>query len=159
MMELSRTEKEKLNQDGVHVWLIVWKAYDALKEHAMKSIESLDMCVTDFGILELLLHKGPANINVLGDKLSLASGSITAAIDRLEQRQYLKRTPSPIDRRAKVIELTKKGRQLIQQSFDTHSIHMESAVDGLTKKEREQLLELLKKVGKSARQKLRESSE
>ncbi|HEY9790925.1 MAG TPA: MarR family transcriptional regulator [Candidatus Obscuribacterales bacterium] len=139
-----------MNIEGVHVWLVLWKAYDALHAHAMESIESLDMCVSDFGILELLLHKGPAPINVLGQKLSLASGSITAAIDRLEARKLVVRTPSPTDRRAKVVELTREGRKLIEKAFGTHSQHMESVLAGLTKAERVELTALLKKLGKFA---------
>jgi MarR family 2-MHQ and catechol resistance regulon transcriptional repressor len=143
-----------MDNSGTHVWLVLWKAYDALHAHAMQSIESLDMCITDFAILELLLHKGPTSINALGEKMSLASGSSTAAIDRLERRGLVNRTPSATDRRIKIVELTKEGKQLIQKAFDTHSDHMEFAVDGLTKAERTQLLVLMRKLGKSAEQRL-----
>ncbi|MBY0549634.1 MAG: MarR family transcriptional regulator [Candidatus Obscuribacterales bacterium] len=143
--------------DGTHVWLIVWKAYDVLRTHAMKSIESLDMCVTDFGVLELLLHKGAAPINVFGEKLSLASGSITAAIDRLERRNLVRRIPSATDRRAKLVDLTEEGRQLIETAFEAHRNHMSYAVEGLTESESSQLLALLKKLGKSAQQRLQDS--
>lgn len=142
--------------DGTHLWLIVWKAYDVLRTHAMKSIELLEMCVTDFGVLELLLHKGAAPINVFGEKLSLASGSITAAIDRLERRNLVRRIPSATDRRAKLVDLTDEGRQLIETAFETHSKHMNYAVEGLSESETSQLLALLKKLGKSAQQRLQD---
>lgn len=144
---------------GTHVWLILWKAYDVLHAHAVKSIESLDMCVTDFGVLELLLHKGAAPINVFGEKLSLASGSITAAIDRLERRSLVRRIPSTTDRRAKLVDLTEEGRWLIEGAFTTHSKHMSYAVDGLSESETDQLLTLLKKLGKSAQQRLQQPPE
>ncbi len=141
-----------MDTSGTHVWLVVWKTYDALHRQAMKSIESLNMCVSDFAVLELLLHKGPETINAIGEKLSLASGSITAAIDRLERRRFVRRTPSLVDRRAKVVELTDEGKALIQSAFTTHSIHMNSAVEVLSQIEREQLLQLLKKLGKHAQE-------
>lgn len=139
-----------MDLSGTHVWLVLWKSYDALHRQAMMSISSLDMCVTDFGILELLLHKGPHTINAIGDKLSLASASITAAIDRLERRNLLKRTPSKTDRRAKVVELTTEGAELINTAFATHKVHMNSVAEVLTIEERETLLLLLKKLGKHA---------
>ena len=139
-----------MDLSGTHIWLVLWKAYDSIEAHAMRSIESLDMCISDFGILEYLLNKGAANINVIGQKLSLASGSITAAVDRLEQRGLVQRVASATDRRAKLVELTSQGRALIKKAFKKHSIDMEDAVGGLSRTEREELLKLLKKLGKSA---------
>lgn len=142
--------KDKQNTEGVHLWLVLWKAYDAVYATAAKSIKSLDMCITDFGILDILLHKGPTNINVLGDKLSLASGSATAAIDRLEKRGLVERVPSPTDRRVKTVELTSAGRQLIKQAFKMHSRHMEQTAEPLSETERITLIKLLKKLGRNA---------
>ena len=142
--------KDTKNTEGVHLWLVLWKAYDAVYANAVQSIESLDMCITDFGILDVLLHKGPANINVLGEKLSLASGSATAAIDRLEKRGLVERVASQTDRRVKSVELTTEGRQLIKQAFKSHSRHMEQTAEPLTETERSTLVKLLKKLGRNA---------
>src|ERR1700761_5581142 len=83
---------------GVHVWLVLWKASRTLYAHADQSIESLDMCQSDFGVLEALLHKGPLPIKTLGEKVLLTSGSITSAIDRLEQRGWVERSTDGNDR-------------------------------------------------------------
>lgn len=139
-----------MDTSGIHVWLVLWKAFDVLEAHAMRSIESVDMCITDFGILELLMHKGPVNINVLGEKLSLASGSTTAAVDRLEKRNLVRRVASESDRRAKYVELTKQGDKLISSAFEKHKDDMERVASVLTRTERIELLKLLKKLGKSA---------
>lgn len=139
-----------MESDGTHLWLVVWKTYDALHKQATRSIDSLDMCVTDFGILELLLHKGPRTINHIGEKVSLASGSVTAAIDRLEKRGLLERIPSPTDRRAKLVKLTETGRSLISAAFEVHTRHMNEATAVLTPGETSTLIDLLKKVGKYA---------
>jgi len=39
---------------GVHVWLVLMKAHRSLVRHAERSIVSLDMCISDFGVLEVL---------------------------------------------------------------------------------------------------------
>jgi MarR family transcriptional regulator, 2-MHQ and catechol-resistance regulon repressor len=139
-----------MDTSGTRVWLLVWKAYDALHSHALKSIESLNMCVTDFAILELLLHKGPSPINLFSDKLSLASGSTTAAIDRLERRGLVRRQPSLKDRRIKLVELTADGLSCIEGAFSKHSLHMEAVTGGLSETEKVQVIELLKKLGRYA---------
>lgn len=139
-----------MDKSGLHIWLILWKAYEAVNDCAMQSISSLDMCLSDFGILEILLNKGPLPINDIGRKLSLTSGAITAAVDRLEKRNLVERSLSSTDRRARIVSLTKGGNKLISGAFSKHSEHMEEIFKGLTDRERQTLLGLLKKVGREA---------
>lgn len=139
-----------MDKSGVHLWLVLWKAYEAVGARAERSIASLDMCMSDFGILEILLNKGPLPINDIGRKLSLTSGAITTAVDRLEKRKLVERTLSATDRRARIVNLTKAGHKLISGAFDEHAAHMEDVFVGLSASERGTLLSLLKKVGKAA---------
>jgi MarR family 2-MHQ and catechol resistance regulon transcriptional repressor len=69
---------------GVHVFLVLWKAANAMQTYAEKSISELEMCGSDFAVLEAVLHKGPLPVNEIGKKILLTSGSITSAVDRLE---------------------------------------------------------------------------
>ncbi len=64
--------------------LVLWKTFRTVELHAVRSIESLSLCPSDFGVLEVLLHKGPMPINTIGKKVLLTSGSITTLVDRLE---------------------------------------------------------------------------
>ena len=64
---------------GVHVFLVLWKAARAAQAYAEKSILELEMCGSDFAVLEALLHKGPLPVNEIGKKVLLTSGSITVA--------------------------------------------------------------------------------
>jgi len=43
---------------GVHVFLVLWKAARAAEAYAEKSVSGLEMCGSDFAVLEALLHKG-----------------------------------------------------------------------------------------------------
>src|ERR1035441_1451473 len=97
---------------GVHLWLVLWKAYQALLCHAERHIHSLGLGFSDFAVLEVLLHKGPAPVNTIGQLVHLTSGSNTAAIDRLERKSLVARGADPSDRRARVVRLTEAGRAL-----------------------------------------------
>lgn len=132
---------------GVHVWLVLWKAAHAVERHARNSVFKLGLGLSDFAVLEILLHKGPQPVNVIGNKVLLTSGSITTAIDRLESRKLVRRTPHPDDRRARLIELTEKGAKLINCAFRRHVEDMEEIVSVLTPGERLELIRLLKKLG------------
>ena len=55
-----------LNTSGVHLWLILWKAYRALSSIASASIRQTGLCGSDFRVLDVLLHKGPLPVNTIG---------------------------------------------------------------------------------------------
>jgi MarR family 2-MHQ and catechol resistance regulon transcriptional repressor len=126
------------------------KAHRTLKRHAERSIEALDMCLSDFAILEALLHKGPQSVRDLGRRVELTSGSMTTAIDRLETRGLVTRADHPTDRRTWVIHLTPDGTALISKVFAGHEQAMERAMRGLSKSDRVALTKLLKRLGTTA---------
>ena len=133
---------------GVHVFLVLWKAARAAQAYAEKSISELEMCASDFAVLEALLHKGPLPVNEIGKKVMLTSGSITVAVDRLETKGLVERRAHGTDRRARIVHLTKEGSKLITRAYADHAADMERlASASLTKAERKSLIRLLKKIG------------
>jgi MarR family 2-MHQ and catechol resistance regulon transcriptional repressor len=124
--------------------------------HATLSIVSLDVGISDFAVLEVLLHKGPQSVGEIGRRINLTSGSITTAIDRLERRGLVARAAHVRDRRARVVHLTREGRARITLVFATHKEAMDRAAHGLSKAERGTLIELLKKLGTTAERQLSE---
>ncbi|HWO00764.1 MAG TPA: MarR family transcriptional regulator [Blastocatellia bacterium] len=136
---------------GVHVFLVLWKAARAVEAYAEKSISELEMCGSDFAVLEALLHKGPLPVNEIGKKVLLTSGSITVAVDRLETKGLVERRAHGTDRRARIIHLTKEGRKMITRAYANHAADMERlASASLIGAERERLIRLLKKIGYEA---------
>src|SRR6476646_5114361 len=136
---------------GVHVFLVLWKAARAAQAYAEKSISEWELCGSDFGVLEDLLHKGPLPINEIGKKVLLTSGSITVAVDRLETKGLVERRAHGTDRRARIVHLTKEGRKVITRVYADHAADMEQLSSAsLTRAERETLIRLLKKIGYEA---------
>lgn len=134
-------------EPAVRVWLILWKAAHAIEKNAMQSISALGLGLSDFAVLEVLLHKGPLPVNTIGRQILLTSSSITAAIDRLEARKLLRRVTTPKDKRSRIVELTEPGRRLIERGFQKHASDMEETMAVLKTNERAELVRLLKKVG------------
>jgi MarR family 2-MHQ and catechol resistance regulon transcriptional repressor len=136
---------------GVHVFLVLWKASSAVQAYAENSILELEMCGSDFAVLEALLHKGPLPVNEIGKKVLLTSGSITVAVDRLETKGFVERRAHGTDRRARIVHLTKEGRKVITRVYADHAADMERlASASLTRAERKTLIRLLKKIGYEA---------
>lgn len=143
---------------GVHVFLVLWKALHAVEAYAVKSIAELEIGSTDFAVLEALLHKGPLPVNEIGKKVLLTSGSITTAVDRLEDKKLVERRAHGSDRRARIVHLTRQGRALITRAYAQHAADIERlAAASLTKSERATLIRLLKKIGYAAMETVAES--
>jgi MarR family transcriptional regulator, 2-MHQ and catechol-resistance regulon repressor len=138
------------------LWLVIAKSYRVLRLVAEQSIANTGLCLTDFAALEALLHKGPLTISEIQDKVRLASGSMTAAVDRLEKLGLVVRNSSRSDRRARVVELTAQGKRLAASCFERHAKDLEALMSVLSEREMEQLYGSLKKLGLLAAEKLEE---
>jgi MarR family 2-MHQ and catechol resistance regulon transcriptional repressor len=145
-----QTRPNSSEAKGVHLWLILSKAHKALDSHARRSVAATGLGLSDFGVLEALLHKGPLPINTLGKKVLLTSGSITTAVDRLERRGLVERHADPDDRRTRIVHLTQQGRTLIRKVFAEHERDMERAVSCLSRSEIEILANGLRRLGRGA---------
>ncbi|WP_372678380.1 MarR family winged helix-turn-helix transcriptional regulator [Desulfosarcina sp.] len=139
-------------ETGSHIRLVLWKAAKAVNRVDRESIRRTGLTLSDFAIMEALLHKGPLPINQIGEKVLLSSGSMTAAVNRLEEAGHVQRIQDPSDGRCFFVHLTKSGRRVVSKAFQQHARNLEKAAGALTGDERTELVRLLKKIGFQARQ-------
>src|SRR5213594_3755417 len=149
-MKSVATRKRAADVSGTHLWLVMMKAHRALERLAIQSIESSPVGLSDFAIMEMLLHKGPQPVNEIGRRVELTSGAITTAVDRLESRGLVTREAHASDRRARIVRLTAAGEEEAAKIFAGHKAAMDVAASALSKTERATLIALLKKLGTSA---------
>ena len=126
------------------------RAHGALAGYVEASVADRGLCLSDFMVLEVLLHKGPMAISDIGEKVLLANASMTSAVDRLERKSLVVRRNSEFDRRAKIVELTSQGRAFISELYERHVRDLEVVTNVLSDREKLQLRKLLKKLGRSA---------
>jgi DNA-binding MarR family transcriptional regulator len=70
---------------------------------------------TEAGLLSTLLD-GPRRITELAGTEALAQPSVTRVVDNLAQRGLVVRTPSPLDGRVVLVEVTAAGRDALEQA-------------------------------------------
>jgi MarR family 2-MHQ and catechol resistance regulon transcriptional repressor len=133
-----------------HVWLVMMKAMRALTRYAAADIEDTGLGLSDFGVLELLLHKGPLPVNTIGPIVDLTPGSISIAVDRLVAKGLVSRIESAEDRRVRIVALTPRGKDLIVSAFRKHSGQMKRIFSELSPEQLRSLEVMLKKIGKRA---------
>src|SRR5260221_12843600 len=138
------------NQKSEHVWLVMMKAMRALTRYAAAGIEETGLGLSDFGVLEVLLQKGPLPVNTIGPIVDLTPGSISVAVDRLFAKGLVSRVESGEDRRVRIVALTPRGKDLIAPAFRKHAGQMRKVFSELTPEDLRSLEVALKKVGKCA---------
>ena len=137
-------------QEPEHVWLVMMKAMRALTRYAAAGIEETGLGLSDFAVLEVLLHKGPLPVNTIGPIVDLTPGSISIAVDRLFAKGLVSRVESAEDRRVRIVALTPRGKDLIVSAFQKHSGQMRKVFSELSPGELRDLEVALKKVGRRA---------
>src|ERR1700758_1443040 len=133
-----------------HVWLVMMKAMRALTRYAAAGIQETGLGLSDFAVLELLLHKGPLPVNTIGPIVDLTPGSISIAVDRLFAKGLVSRVESGEDRRVRIVALTSRGGDLIAPAFRKHAVQMRKVFSDLSSEELRSLEAALKKIGKRA---------
>jgi MarR family 2-MHQ and catechol resistance regulon transcriptional repressor len=142
--------EKQSNPTAAQLWIVLARCHRAVSALAERSIADLGLGSSDFMVLEALLHKGRLTISEIQAKVLLASGSMTAAVDRLEKRALVIRKTTAADRRARLLELTPEGRGVVERAFKKHSQDLDRVMSVLSTDEKEHLYPLLKKLGQFA---------
>lgn len=108
------------------------------------------LTLTQLGVLEGVLHKGPMSQRELGRKVLTSAGNCTDVVDKLGARGLVRRTRAACDRRSVRVELTEAGRALIAELFPDHARDIAGAMAGLGPDELRQLSALLRRLGHAA---------
>ena len=115
------------------------------------ALRPFDLTFARYEALVLLQfsRKGSLPLGKMGERLMIHPTSVTNIVDRLEAQGFLRRVPHPTDRRTTLAEITDKGREVVEEA--TKAVTAVSfAMDGLTEREIEQLIRLLRKLRFSA---------
>lgn len=133
--------------------IVLSRAFQTIAKRVEEDIRGYGLNTTEFAVLELLYHKGDQPIQKIGDKVLLASSSITYVVDKLEKKNLIERKPCPKDRRVTFAVITKDGQQLMDKIFPKHKEAVQEIFAGLSVEEKKQAIYYLKKLGMYAKEK------
>ncbi|MGC8228212.1 MarR family winged helix-turn-helix transcriptional regulator [Pseudobacillus badius] len=132
---------------SLKLFVVLSRAVQTITKRVEEDIKKYGLNPTEFAVLELLFSKGDQPIQKIGEKILLASSSITYVVDKLEKKQLLARKPCPEDRRVTYAVITPEGKQLMDSIFPRHKAAMEEIFGGLDAEEKEMMITQLKKLG------------
>ena len=135
---------------ALKLFVVLSRAHNAINARLDANIASHGLTGTEFGILEVLHHKGPLLLGEIQRKILVTSGGITYLVDRLVEKGLVKREQCPNDRRARYAVLTPAGDALIRGIFPDHAHRIAQAMAGLTLREQATAAKLLRRLGLAA---------
>lgn len=137
---------------AVSTYVKLLRASHAVMASAEQLLLSHGLTMTQLGVLEVILHKGPLSHRELGRKVLTSAANMTDVIDKLAARGLVRRVRCPQDRRLVKVELTESGTALIELIFPAHASDIARLMSGLSACEMAELGLLLRKLGKHAEQ-------
>ena len=105
-----------------------------------------------FSILMQLHHKGACGMSEISERFEVTPAAASQLVDKVVQGGFVKREEDPKDRRAKLLNLTDKGRQLIQRGIEERYRWMQELAGKLTAEEQAQVSEALNMLTRAARE-------
>jgi DNA-binding MarR family transcriptional regulator len=105
----------------------------------------------EFTILMLVAHNRDATQKELSQALAVSAPNVTALVDRMNERDLLKRVRNENDRRSQRLRLTRKGAALVRDVREVSLTMERDLIRHLSEAERAMLIELLQKVARGGR--------
>jgi MarR family 2-MHQ and catechol resistance regulon transcriptional repressor len=127
--------------------IVLSRALQSVNKLVEEDIKRLGLNPTEFAVLELIYSKGDQPIQKIGDKVLIASSSITYVVDKLEKKKLLERKPCPKDRRVTYAAITPEGAEFMDKVFPSHRAAIHEICGGLDSEEKKLMIQLLKKLG------------
>jgi MarR family transcriptional regulator, 2-MHQ and catechol-resistance regulon repressor len=139
-------------EGAVSTYVKLHRAVHAVSDRVEKRLLAEGLTLTQFGVLEAILHKGALSHRELGRKVLTSAANMTDVVDKLAAKGLVQRVRCPSDRRLVRVELTDAGTLLIERIFPDHARDIAAAMSELSCAEIAQLDELLRRLGHSAAQ-------
>ncbi len=145
---MNEEERKKLDEKlSLKLFVVLTRALDTVRKSIEKEIRTYGLNPTEFAVLELLYNKGDQPVQKIGEKVLIASSSITYVVDKLEKKNLILRTPNPEDRRIIHVSITDEGRTMMDEIFPGHAQAVQKILEGLDTEEKEEMISQLKKLG------------
>ena len=135
---------------ALKLFVVLARAHAAVEAHLQANVAEHELTLTEFGILEVLYHKGPLLLGEVQKRILVSSGGVTYLVDRLEKKGLVERRACPEDRRARYAALTGEGEAFIARIFPAHGALIEAIMAPLSLEEQQTATALLRRLGRAA---------
>lgn len=114
--------------------------------------KSTGLSMPQFSILMQLHHRGNCAIGDISERFDITNAAASQLVDKLVQGGFIRREEDPQDRRAKMLNLTNKGKDLIQRGIEERYRWVDQLSSKLTVEERDQVTDALNIMTRAAQE-------
>ncbi|TLG75370.1 MarR family winged helix-turn-helix transcriptional regulator [Culicoidibacter larvae] len=143
-MKTKYSNKDQLNLD---VFIKLSRCAQSVQRKIQKFFYQYNITVPQFGVLEMLYHKGDLCIQEVIDRTLSSSGNMTVVVENLRKEGYISKQQDKNDGRKMVLHLESKGHELMEILFPAFLIELDQLMMVLSEDEKVVLSELLKRLG------------
>jgi DNA-binding MarR family transcriptional regulator len=133
--------KETRFNQSIRTWM------DAFMQRSMgnwwRFARSTGLSMPQFSLMTQLYHRGACGMSGISERFEITPAAASQMVDKLVQSGYIVREEDPTDRRAKTLNLTPKGRQLIDAGNEERYRWVEDLAGKLNAEERARIVEAL----------------
>ncbi|GAB1488202.1 MarR family transcriptional regulator [Opitutaceae bacterium] len=131
---------------ALDAYIKLMRAADSITSRAHALLPK-GLTLAQFGVLEVLLHRGPLCQSEIAAKVLKSAGNLTLVVDNLERDGHVVRERDPSDRRYVTVKLTPEGDAFIRELFPKVAASIAREFSVLTLDEQVTLASLCKKAG------------
>lgn len=134
---------------SLSAWVEIMKSFTKIRNLELELIESNGLTIGQFGLLELLYHRGEQSIGAATTLAMSTPGNMTVVVKNLLKQGLITTQKNPSDKRSSTLRISEQGSALIGSLFPEHASRINRFLSGLTSDEQEMLKQLLRKLNKS----------
>ncbi len=112
--------------------------------------KSTGLSMPQLSILMQLHHQGPCGMSQISERFEISNAAASQLAEKLVQSEYIERAEDPNDRRAKVLQLTQKGKDLINAGVEERYRWLDELIKNLSAEEKRKALEGLQILTEAA---------
>jgi len=114
--------------------------------------KSTGLSMPQFSLMMQMYHRGACGMSGISERFEIPPAAASQLVDKLVQSGYLKREEDPSDRRAKLLNLTDEGRDLIERGIQERFRWVDELAGKLTSEEQVRIGEALDLMSRAARE-------
>ena len=138
-------------QRALATYTKLMRAAESVTARTSRPMAAADLTISQFGVLEALLHRGSLCQRDIAAKILKSTGNITMVIDNLEKRGLVRRERDASDRRYFTVHLTPTGKELVEEVFTQVAMAISLELGILTVSEQDELGRLCRIIGRRER--------
>lgn len=118
---------------------VLRSVYIRIKREGRKVVKNFPITPAQFDVLQILYFHGKKRMSDISQTLGITKSTTTGLVDRLIEAEFVKKRQSHEDRRAFIIDITNKGKKVIEKVIERRVNYLENILDIMDDRSKKQL--------------------